>query len=353
MRALYASLFVLRQSIKHRKKVFFFSWLFVFSLLVVWIHRIPKSYKTSALFNFHSDFSKVPASSEFFNEIYDPNEIRAEKEAILLGVLSDEFLFHIAERYIGKDAAEKEWVVQGLRRDIRFVPLSRTTYQLIVVQRSGESAQNIALEVIERLENTLRQERLARMQSVYNSIAQQLNDLTVEGRDKNLSPNLNAVQIRLQNEIAHLEQAYTNDHPRLLRLRQKLQSLREAKDVAERSGIERGHIENWVSLRGILVTRKALLQVALRMEENADVTHIKIIKEPDLPLWPVEPKKNLLLASALLTSVIFAAATSALIAIASEVDNIFPQLREGWQKYLASISAQTDKPSTGEGKEDV
>jgi uncharacterized protein involved in exopolysaccharide biosynthesis len=353
MKALYVILFVLRQSIKHRKKVFFFSWLSVFTLLAVWVHKIPKSYKTSALFNFHSDFSKVPASSEFFNEIYDPNEIRAEKEAILLGVLSDEFLFHLAQRYIGKEAAEKEWVVQGLRRDIRFVPLSRTTYQLVVVQRSGESAQNIALEVIERLENTLRQERLARMQSVYNSITQQLNDLTVDGKDRDLSLSINSVQIRLQKEISQLEQSYTNDHPRLVRLRQKMQSLREAKDAAERSGVERGHIENWVSLRGILVTRKALLQVALRMEEDADITHIKIIKEPDLPLWPVEPKKNLLLVSALLTSLIFAAAASAMIAVAAEIDLIFPRMREGWEKYLEGISTSSDKPSNCERKKDV
>lgn len=353
MKLIYCGLYLLRQSVKHRKMVFITSLMMVLVPFVYWIQHIPKKYKSSALFNFHSDFSKIPASSEFFNEIYDPNEIRAEKEAILLGVLSDDFLFHIAQKYISEEAAEQEWVVQGLRRDIRFVPLSRTTYQLVVVQRTGEISQSIAWEVLDRLDDTLRSERLTRMKSVYDSISKQLNELTLGGQDGNVSPGLEAVQVRIQAEIAHLEQFYTNDHPKLMRLRQQLQSLRETKNQSERERQERGQLENWVSLRGILVTRQALLQVALRMEDHGSVSHIKIVKEPDLPLWPAEPQKNLLLASALLTSLICAAATSAMVSCAAELHLIFPRFRQGWMTYLSELGSRSKNPPDQKGCDDV
>jgi hypothetical protein len=314
---------------------------------------MPQKYKSSALFNFHSDFSKVPASSEFFNEIYDPNEIRAEKEAILLGVLSDDFLFHIARQYIGEAEAEKEWVVQGLRKDIRFVPLSRTTYQLVVVQRSGLSAQSIAWEVIERLDKSLQAERMLRMQSVYDSISQQLNELSVDGQDGHVSTGIKALQTRLEVEISNLERLYTNDHPRLIRLRAQLRNLFQTRKASEGERLQRGQIENWVSLRGILSTRKALLQVALRMEEKGSISHIKIVKEPDLPLWPAEPKKNIFLISALFTSLVISATIAAIMSILGELRFLFPTLYEGWRSYLNSQQTTARESVPEKGKSDV
>lgn len=336
------------ETIRHRKKIFLSVFLLIFAITAFVIRKLPKRYQSTALFNFHSDFSKVPASSEFYSEMYDPNEIRAEKEAILLGVLSDDFLFETAEKYLGSDAANHEWLVQGLRKDIRFVPLSRTTYQLVVIQRSPDDAEKIAWDVVEQLEQNLRSERLIRMQAVYESITQQLNELTIGEQDKNVAVQWDAARLKIENEIHKLESLYTAEHPRLIRLRAQLQNLRGAKQMNNTGPLAKGHLENWASLRGILITRQALLQVAIRMEEKGSISHIKLVKEPDHPLWPVEPKKKLLLVSAAITSTVVAAAVSACCSVASDIHALVPQLKESWKRFRSAIAERKKNTSDRE-----
>ena len=156
------------------------------SMSIRTIKHLPGRYQSSATFNFHSDFSKIPASAEFFSEIFDPNELRAEKEALLLGVLSDDFLLRIAKAFPDPGETEYKWQIQALRRDVQFIPMSRTTYQLIVEQRSGKNAQSIAQMVLSQLELNLSTERLVRMHSVASSLAQELMELTSRGEDQNM-----------------------------------------------------------------------------------------------------------------------------------------------------------------------
>ena len=349
MYVLFSAAHIFVSAIKHRKKIIAALFLAFLMPSVLAIHKLPKKFQSSALFNFHSDFSKIPASSEFFSEIYDPNEIRAEKEAILVGVLSDDFLLETTAKYFGDEQAESEWKVQGLRKDIRFVPLSRTTYQLVVVQQSPEITQKIAWDVLERLEETLRTERLVRMQSVYGSITQQLNELTIEGGDKDLSIQLDATRLRIETEIQKLERMYTAEHPRLARLRSQLQNLNRPSRYNPNDPLGRGQIENWASLRGILLTRQALLQVAIRMEEKGTLSHIKLVKEPDLPQWPVAPKKSILYLSALITSLALGFAIGAALSLLKDLNGIFPEITSSWQTFKEKLNqiSQGKKDTNG------
>jgi uncharacterized protein involved in exopolysaccharide biosynthesis len=323
--------------LKHQKKMVLVLFIVFLTLTAGAVHKIPKKFTSSALFNFHSDFAKVPASSEFFSEIYDPNELRAEKEAILLGVLSDDFLSRLTRKYLGHDSADLEWRVQGLRKDIRFVPLSRTTYQLIVDQQNPQSTQGIALEILNRLEETLRNERLIRMRSVYASVSQQLNELKINSGETDLSVQANAARLRIETEIEKLQTMYTAEHPRLARLRSQLNTLSNTTKYDALDPLGRGQIENWASLRGILLTRQALLQVAIRMEEKGTLSHIKIVKSPDLPQWPSSPKKNVLYASAALSSLVFSFAAVSMLRLTKELMIFFPELRRAWSEFRRNL----------------
>jgi len=348
MRLLLSTTHVLLSTVRNQKLIVFLSFIIVLIPSIIAINRLPKRYQSSALFNFHSDFSKIPASSEFFSEIYDPNEIRAEKEAILVGVLSDDFLIHTMQKYFGQEYAQNEWRVQGLRKDIRFVPLSRTTYQLVVAQQSASTTQRIAWDVLERLEETLRTDRLVRMHSVYASISQQLNELTIDGNDKNLSLQLDATRLRIETEIQKLESMYTAEHPRLARLRLQLRDLARAPRYETNDALGRGQIENWSSLRGILLTRQALLQVAIRMEEKGTLSHIKLVKEPDLPQWPVAPKKSILYASASITALALSFAIGATISLLKDLRSLFPELMSAWHSFRNQMLRGSDKVNTSD-----
>jgi hypothetical protein len=301
------------------------------------VRRIPNKYTSSATFNFHSDFSKIPASSEFFSDIYDPNELRAQKEAILLGVLSDSFLSELASKYIGKQSAQAEWLANGSRKDIKFVPLSRTTYQLIVEHRDPETTHQMAWDILARLEETLRTERLTRMQTVYSSVTQQLSELSIHGTDKDMSIDLNAARLRLENEIAKLEGTYTAEHPRLAGLRKKLYQLNKPFHFVSKDPMNRGQLENWATLRGILLTRQALLQIAIRMEEKATISHITIVKDPVLPQQPSSPKRLVLYISSILTSLVFAFSIAAVSHLLKDLLFIFPELKKSWSQFSKEL----------------
>lgn len=331
MRALFIFTFVFIAVLRHQKKIAALLLVTLLTLSVTAIARLPKTYQSSAIFNFHSDFSKIPASAEFFSEIFDPNELRAEKEAILLGVLSDHYLVTLAQRYSQHPSGGLEWQVQGLRNDIQFVPLSRTTYQLLVQQNNATTAQHIAQNVLSQLETNLRTERLARMHSVNNSMTQQLQELTLHGEEKHFELQVNAARLRLENEIAELNRKYTAEHPKLSQLRIRLEQL-QRRASKKSPTLSTDHAET--SMRGILMTRQALLQVAIRMEESGSMPHIKVVKEPDVPQWPKSPKKLVLYVSASLTSVVV---TLALLSGLNFVRNIllfFPELKTRWRDFI-------------------
>ena len=322
------------------------------SMSIRTIKHLPGRYQSSATFNFHSDFSKIPASAEFFSEIFDPNELRAEKEALLLGVLSDDFLLRIAKAFPDPGETEYKWQIQALRRDVQFIPMSRTTYQLIVEQRSGKNAQSIAQMVLSQLELNLSTERLVRMQSVASSLAQELMELTSRGEDQNMVEQLKSARVRIEEEIAQLEKKYTKEHPRLSQLRSQLSQIMRKTSAQQRASlVGRAELENWVSLRGILETRQALLQVAILMEKQSSLKHIKIVKKPELPLWPHAPKKKLLYITAILSSGVF---TLAMLASFNFIRNLFlfyPNLTKLWKSFLIELNhvgAEQRKDKSGE-----
>jgi hypothetical protein len=326
--------------LRHQKKIVIVLFFIFLSASIVSIRKIPNKYTSSALFNFHSDFSKIPASSEFFSEIYDPNELRAEKEAILLGVLSDDFLVRLTRQFLGNESADLEFRVQGLRKDIRFVPLSRATYQLIVDQREPRNTQGMANEILNRLEDTLRGERLNRMNSVYESVTRQLGELEFQSVDSNVSVQADAARLRIETEIENLQSKYTSEHPKLARLRAQLNAVNRTPKQDSLDPLGRGQIENWASLRGILLTRQALLQVAIRMEQKGTLPHIKIVKAPDLPQWPSSPKRNVLYVSAAVSSLVFSFAAVSCVRLAKDLLIFFPQIRKSWSDFLHSIDPQ-------------
>lgn len=337
MSAWFQMLHIAFEVLKNKKALFVMTFLIGFIPAVAIIRSLPQRFQTSALFNFHSDFAKIPASSEFFPEMYDPNEIRSEKEAILLGVLSDDFLQQLSRDHLGEKAAETEWMVQGLRKDIRFVPLSRTTYQLVVNQQSPDVTQKIARTVIQRLEMTLRHERIFRMQSVHSSLTAQLREMTAAGYDQDLTAHREAMRVEIASEVRRLEGLYTADHPRLARLRHQLNTLRVFKKRGELDPLERSQLENWSSLRGVLILRQALLQVAIRMEEAGALSQIKVVKEPDLPKWPMAPKRNVLYVSAFVGSCVLAGVVAVAVCVFKDARIVFPNLTKEWNRFRENV----------------
>jgi uncharacterized protein involved in exopolysaccharide biosynthesis len=180
------------------------------------------------------------------------------------------------------------------------------------------------------------------MRSVYASVSQQLNELKINSGETDLSVQADAARLRIETEIEKLQTMYTSEHPRLARLRTQLNALNRTTKYDPLDPLGRGQIENWASLRGILLTRQALLQVAIRMEEKGTLSHIKIVKAPDLPQWPSSPKKNVLYASAALSSLVFSFAAVSVVRLTRELLIFFPELRKTWAEFRKNLNHKPD-----------
>jgi hypothetical protein len=160
---------------------------------------------------------------------------------------------------------------------------------------------------------------------------------------------MDAARLRIEVEIEKLEKKYTAEHPRLARLRSQLNLLDKPARYDPEDPLGRGQIENWASLRGILLTRQAMLQVAIRMEEKGTVSHIKIVKDPDLPQWPSSPKRNVLYISSAVTSLVFSFAVVAAFNLLRDFLILFPDLRKSWFLFSRKIedSRAGNEPDKG------
>ncbi|MBL7716933.1 MAG: hypothetical protein JNL01_15825 [Bdellovibrionales bacterium] len=277
-------------------------------------YLFEKRYQSRAVLNIPAAYFQVPLVGDLVPAAHDPNEYRSQREALLRVALSNEFLEELGEKFgyflYPKGDPYRTVEREYLLKRIEYVGIGSNNYMISVGARTAENSYNLTKMVLERMISTLVEERLARLTRARTAIQNNLNQLKMEMSRSGLSKaaNSNDAPESLEVEEARLmslQNQYTEQHPNVVRQKQKVERLRAEKASADRK--ERASAktkvpgENSISgshralldMHDELLKKLNLLNIVIDMEKSMETyTYLPVIEDPSIPAIATFPKKR-------------------------------------------------------------
>jgi uncharacterized protein involved in exopolysaccharide biosynthesis len=320
------------------------------SLLMIF----PKKYKSSGSFAISGKYFLNPLVKEFLTETSDPSEMRAQKEALILGAISDSFIdslgFQLGLYPSTLTASESPRLYReraALRERIEIV-LYSSSIQISVVDKSPDRAKLVLERIFETISLYLKNERKQQLESLRKSIKDQIDKLIAEiDYSGNLDashlnseqhPGRTAARLKLQNQLNEKIRFYKIDHPEIKKLQNQLKALdapylqeptlepssgasltqngilgNETKSTQTIPSVP-SEISTWDSQTQLkaksaayenLVVKYEYLNIALNNENSAASSPMAILTRPSYPLGFVSPNKLLFMMWGVLSALIF------------------------------------------------
>ncbi|MDR3607102.1 MAG: hypothetical protein P4M08_06965 [Oligoflexia bacterium] len=272
---------------------------------------LPKKYKSAAEITIYSRYFQNPLIRDFISEQYDTAEMRTQREALLQQAVDDGFLDQVASEFhlyrTPEGSPRRGGEREDLRRHFEIFGINADSYQIGFVSNRPEIAEAVAKRTLERVIETLIDERRKTLINVRDAIRARMQAMALV---MNTGPNglsaasraqLESQLAQVQSQIASLLEQYTEKHPKVVQLRARERSLEEfLKRPA--SGQANRNLDQPEALAGAevepgtkdvyqdLLKKYNYLSVALDMEQANSVNYYAVVSAPSFPLSPIAPK---------------------------------------------------------------
>lgn len=323
-------------------------------LLTRWV---PPKYKAVSTLSVSSGYFKNPLVSDIVSEEYDQGELRAQREAILRGALSNAFVDRLLRDYSLEtpDTRPQGRALQRelMRKRIEYFPLNGSTFQLNTVSRSASEAYEMNRVTLahvlayfsEHRRALLENSRIAIEEHVH-SVGRTLKEVaSAKGRVTPESVREDLRQVRADLEVSRL--SYSDKHPEVFELQrkvQRLETLLRSLESEEKSRAAEGSLayvgpaaqKPMEDLYNELLKKLSYLDIVISMEQGGE-SHISIVDQPRLPTTPFFPRRAVFAVFGLLVGLVFSAVYAA-----------FCELRRLAQVDPGEISEALGLPFLGE-----
>ena len=219
--------------------------IFSFALIsaVISFKALTKKYKSVGSISISIRYFQNPLIRDFVTETYDNQEIRAQREALIIGAISDDFIDAIAEKYKLYDheftlnSQEHFYQRSLLRKKIEIVPVNPSTSQISFYSNNPKVSHEVLKMVITQIEKYLKIQRQKNLVSLRASMKKRIDvlmasidysiDINQIDSEFSRNPILIGERDKLKAEIQENLKFYNNKHPVLEKLNKKLLSVEE------------------------------------------------------------------------------------------------------------------------------
>ena len=276
-------------------------------------------YKSPAVVQIQSSYFRAPLVNDLITEEHDHGELMSRRGSLVKIALNNEFLFSLYERFpqlkdeVGledpfADDLSKAQALYALRERIESFSLGGSTHHIAAVGSSPSLAQELSTAVVERLVDTLKEEREGLLVSAREAIAGHVRELAGElnaieesiraSDEEGLSGELRRAKADLEALLVH----YTEKHPKVFKLKQEAQSLENRLKALQAANLDKGISdvprseaakEPTQDVYNELLKKLSYLKIALSLEQEESEQHVQIVSEPSYAIVPYFPNKKL------------------------------------------------------------
>jgi|GEM_PF-2517442 len=313
---------------------------------------IPKRYKVSSSISLETKYFQVPLVSGFLPDTLDPQELRAQREALIRRALDHKFLSEIAIRYNLLDDPRKASVgpyeLELVRKRFEIIPVGSSAFTINLIARDPTQGYQAIQVFFTRLRTLMTEERRTHLLNLHDAIQEQLESLTF-GKERDGSsvifagrPDLIQYRLRkVKDEIAALKISYNETHPRIAELNRQLSQLEAWSKPATESPVHSGAGDAFSGVKvddsakvlfDDLLTKYRYLEVVIHMDQQNKNQYLTFLSEPHVPPFPIWPRLPVLLAWGIAAGFLVGSGFVFLRELSARANPITKQPRE----YLAS-----------------
>jgi uncharacterized protein involved in exopolysaccharide biosynthesis len=273
---------------------------------------LPKRYKVDAVVNFQSSYFRNALVSELVSETHDPTELRSQKLSMIQYALGRSYLESLGKT-VGllperQETADYALAYTLFKNRIEYYPLDASNIHLSFQDSNPERAYAVTGELVERIREILRLERVTRLSQAKDAIEQNIVLLgrAIEAeasREKQANFQELEKKIRVvERELESLLRVFTDAHPKVQRLQRERQTLNTelSTQFPETATADPSEpipaFANVVSVEAVrdlhsrLLARLSNLSVAMELEREAGTSnYFSVAQEPLMPIGPVFP----------------------------------------------------------------
>ncbi len=276
---------------------------------------LPKKYKTIGKINVSPKYFQNPMMMDFLPTVYDANELRSEREAAIMGALSNDFLLTVfnKENPNAKKLTplERDTELNKLKGNFEIFRESSTVFQIGAVAYSPESSFHMC--------NTLINEIIAKAQATRTKYLEQMRD-SVKARIQSLSgkeiTSTSISEIKKQIEVLEKQKQelivnFSPGHPDVLALNAKINTLKKMTNVSKKehkiynaNSIDPTQKANngiKERLEEDLMKKYQNLEIVLDLENQDTSLYISVVMAPLRSTNHISPQLTIFLSFGLLT----------------------------------------------------
>jgi uncharacterized protein involved in exopolysaccharide biosynthesis len=299
--------------LRHRRVALFIVLGFLLVGVALSLSLKPR-FKASGTISISPQYFQNPITRNFMPEITDPNERKAEREALIQKALDVQFLDSLfpssANTASPVDAAKRR---QTFAKAIEVTPMQASAYQISVVLGSREEGR----AEYARLRDTV----AAQIRALV--LASNRSRTHLAGIVSASRPEMLREAEGLERDIQDQLHVFSDGHPLIKSMNARLKTLKERiAEQTEDASAAATHEKSPGQARlgtGVtfedsaqrlsyedLVQKYEYINILLSLESSPDTPYISIIKTPEMPIAPISPNRPLILFWSLLAGIMAA-----------------------------------------------
>ncbi len=278
---------------------------------------IEKKFKSSFEINVYSKYFKNPLISEIIPGVYNIPEMRFTIDSMVKEAINDEFIDEIGEEYGIYETAESAKSAamqrQFLRDRFSYYSTGGQSYKVTFTYSDPLIAKEVAEKTLEVVKSNFIDSRIATIELVKKIMVKRLNafnasqKITAKGADKALASKsfdvLKAELIKINGDIAALSKHFNSGHPKLLKLNTRKRTVKRWLEEFKGTDSQNDEFDSTIamssnksvseSLTSSFYTKYHDFNIALDIEKKSLQSYIGLLERPQLPTFPIWPKKKL------------------------------------------------------------
>lgn len=322
---------------------------------LILIDQLPKKYKSSAVLTIQSAYFRNPLVSDLLTEVTDQSELNAQRQALLRLSLSDRFLDTLGERYgLFESAARDPHRVlerELLLKQIEYFSVSPTSFQISLRAKDPNRVYHMTRDVLYQMTLTLIEQRYRILVKARDAIQVQVEFLSralTELKEPAQSEFLKQELAKINASIDTLRAKFTEDHPDLVQLKQRAETVKKELSVApppvtiahddmSKAFLTQNSKQPVQDIFNDLLKKLSHLNIVLEMEkDHSNVSYLSIIEEPTVPVRPIFPDPRIFIPGGLVVGVLLAL-----------IQSIFYELKRNREVLPESLGEILDAPLLG------
>lgn len=279
---------------------------------------MKKKYKSDFTINVYSKYFKNPLISEIVPGVYSVQEMKQTIDSMVRESINDDFIDEIGKKYniYTKTDSDYELTKQRmyLRDNIRMFSDGGQSYKVSYIHSDPVLTYKVTNEILHKVRDHFINSRIETIEYVRSIMIKKLQSLNITQKmakseiADNAFASKNPTILRselnkINNNISALRKQYNTSHPKILKLKQRKNTiLAWLKEFRNRQGgdevsddpiLMSNDKQVAVNISSKLYAKYYDTNMALDLEKKSVSKYIGVIQAPQIPVFPIWPKKRL------------------------------------------------------------